>query len=342
MNAVLVCLVFACLACKLSIAAHSELDLQVKLSESGMINRLDTIEHHMQLISAQIGDANVTISSKHLRAKALPDLPDQGSAVQPGNATSASLTQQLRDMRAELSHLQQAQLSTQTQTPQVASTELAGLRGHLEEQSGQVQQLHHMVAEYKQTVTVLQNSTETQEKAAAERQRGHQDLVLQMSDVSADIGRHGSDLRDAIRRVKEQQALEHAQLSEQLSQQHTDLEKLRSSSQLHDEQLKQDSATLAKHEQQLLSSESLGAEAQLGLQSVQDRVGSAGTNASVTGMFWAVYTSCTPTLRFLPFLSAQRKSCSTILWAYCDLQVCCRCQACMDTMALLLLLLVPN
>lgn len=274
-------LLFTRLARELFVAAHSELDTQVKVSESGVTNRLDIIEHHMQLILAQIGLANVSVSSKQLHAKAPPD---QASAAQSGSATSASLTQQLRDMRAELSHLQQAQLRTQTQTPPVASTELAGLRGHLEEQSSQVQQLHRLVAEYKQAITVLQSSTDAQEKAAAELQRGHQDLVLQMSNVSTDTGRHDSDLQDAVSRVEEQQALEHAQLSEQLSLHHTDLEKLHSSSQLHGEQLKQHSATLAKHEQQLLSSESLGAEARLASQSLQERVGSAATCASATGM----------------------------------------------------------
>ena len=269
--------------------------MQVNVSKSGMTHRLDTIERHMQLISSQIGLADVSLLAKQPHAQALPDSPDQAGAAQPGHATLVSLTQQLRDMRAELSHLQQAQLSTQTHIPSVASSELAGLRGHLEEQSSQVQQLHQVMAEYKQDITVLQHSMAGQERAAAERQRAQQGLVLQMSNVSADLGRHDSDQRIAVTRVEEQQALEHAQLGDQLSQHHRDLERLSASSILHDEQLKQHTATLAKHEQQLLSSESLGAEAQLALQSVQERVGSAATSACVTGVSGAVYTSSTYT-----------------------------------------------
>ena len=280
-----------CMYCKLHVAAHSELDLQVHVSESSMTKRLDMIEHRMQLISAQIGHADVTFTSKQPHAKALIDASDQAGAAQPGNGTSASLTQQLRDMRVELSHLQQAQLSIHTQTASVASTKLAGLQGHLEEQSSQVQKLHQAVAECKQGITVLQNSTEAQGKAAAERQRGHQDLVLQMGNVSTDLEHHGSDLRDAVSHLEEHRAVEHAQLSEQLSQNHTDFEKLSSSSKLHDEQLMQHSAMLAQHKQQLLSSESLGAEMQLALHSLQERLGSAATSAPVTGMLWDVHTS---------------------------------------------------
>lgn len=275
-------------------AGSCSLDTQVNLSKSGMTNRLDTIEHHMQLISAQIGPANVSLFSEQPHAhKTLSDSPDPAGAAQPGNAGSVPLTQQLRDMHAELSRMQQAQLSTQNPTPSVASSELARLRSHLEEQSSQVQQLHRVVAEYKQDITILQHSTEAQERAAAGRQRDYQDLVLQVNNVSADMGCHDSDLRDAVSRVEEQQALQHAELSEQLSQHHTDWEKLSSSSILQGEQLKQHTAALAKHEQQLLSSESLGAETQSTLQSVQERVGSAATSSCVTGVFGAVYTNST-------------------------------------------------
>ena len=258
--------------------------MQANVSESATTDRLDMIEHHMQLISTQIGLAGVTFISKQPLVQARPDLPDQAGTAQPGCVTSPSLTQQLRDMRAELSHLQQAHLSAQTRTPSVASTELAELRGHLEEHSTQVQQLHQAVAACKQDINVLQNSTAAQERAAAEMQQGHQDLVLQMSNVSADLERHGSTLQDAVSHREER----HAKLIEQLCQHHTDLENLSSSSKLHDEQLKQHSAALAQHEQQLLDSESLGAETQLASKSLQERVGSVAASASVTGMSWAV------------------------------------------------------
>lgn len=245
-----------------------------------MATRLDTLEHYMQLISAQVGLDAGSFPAIQPHAKALPNLPQQPGVLQPGNATSASLMQQLRDMRAELSHLQQAQLSTQHHTP---STELAGLRGHLEEQSSQVQQLHQLVAGYKQDVTVLQSSMAAEEKAAAERQQGHRDLVLQVNSVVADLGRHDSDLQKAVSRVEEQQAHAQAELRHELSQHQSDLEKLSASSTLHDQQWRQHSAMLAKHDQKLLSTETFGAETQLASQSLQDRADSTVTSASVTG-----------------------------------------------------------
>ena len=264
--------------------SHLQLAPQVSVSESGTSTRLDTLEHCMQLISAQLGLDTASFPAIQPHAKALPAPPQQpGVIIQAGNATSASLVQQLRDMRAELSHLQQAQHSTQAYTPSVASTELAGLRGHLEEQSSQVQQLHQLVAGYKQDVTVLQSSMGAQERAAAARQQGHQDLVLQVNSVVAGLGRHDSDLQTAVSRVEEQQAHAHAQLRQELSQHESDLEKLSASSTLHDEQSKQHGAMLAAHDQKLLSTEIFGAEAQLALQSSQDRVDSTVTTASVTG-----------------------------------------------------------
>ena len=266
-------------------ASHLQPAPQVSVSESGISSRLDTLEHYMQLISAQVGLNTVSFPATQPHAKALPASPQQaGVIIQAGTATSASLMQQLRDMRAELSHLQQAQLSSQAHTPSVASTELAGLQGHLEEESSQVQQLHQLVAGYKQDVTVLQSSMVAQERAAAARQQGHQDLVLQVNSVVADVGRHGSDLQNAVSRAEEQQAHAHAELRQELSQHQSDLKKLSASSTLHDELSKQHSAMLAKHEQKLSSFETLDAEAQLALQCPQDRAERTITSATVTGV----------------------------------------------------------
>ena len=266
-------------------------NMQVSVSESGMTNRLDTMENYMHLISAQIGLDAVSFPGTQTLPRTLPTLSDQVNADQQGSATSASLMQQLRDMRAELSHLQQAQLRNQTHTSPVASTQLARLQDDLKEQSNQVQQLHQMVAGSKQDITVLQTSTAAQERMTARLQQGHQDLLLQVNNVSTSAEGLNNGMRDAISRVEEQHAVAHAQLSQDLSQHHTNLEKLSSSSSLHDERFKQHSAMLAKHEQQLVSSEMLGAEAKMALQSLQERVGSPATSASVAGVSGAAYTS---------------------------------------------------
>lgn len=267
----------------------------------------------MQLISAQVGLDTASFPATQPHAKALPASPQRPGVIQAGNATSAPLMHQLRDMHAELSHLQ---LSPHAHTP---STELAGLRGHLEEQSSQVQQLHQLVAGYKQDITGLQTSMAAHERAAAERQQGHRDLVLRVDSVVADLGRHDSDLQNAVSRVEEQQAHAHAQLRQELSQHQSDLEKLSASSTLHDEQWSQHSAMLAQHDQKLLSSETLDAEPQMALRSPQDRADSSVTSASATGASGNTRKLGTLMSTFWKCLSLQSKLSATILWAFCYL-----------------------
>ena len=258
--------------------------MQVKASESGTTNRLDTMEHHLQLISAQLGLDAVSSWGNNPQPDMLQKSVDQASGAQQGSAVTAPMVQQLKDMRAELTHLQQAQVSAQPHTAPVASIELAGLRHQLEEQSSQVQQLHRLVADWKQDSAVLQASSAAQGRAVAQVQQGHQDLSLQVNTVSADIGRQCKDQRGAISVLEERQGVAHAQLRQELSKFCTDLGKLSSSSLLLDEQLQQHSAMLAQHEQQLASNERLKAEAPLAFQKPQEKAGSATTNSLATGV----------------------------------------------------------
>lgn len=256
-----------------------------------MANRLDTMEGHMQLISAHVGLDAVSFEANKLQPEVLPKSGVQASGARQDTAVSASLMQQLRDMRAELSQLQQAQASAQAHTSPMASTELAELQRQSENQSSQVQQLHRLAAEWKQDSAVLQDSTAAQGRAIAQMQQSHQDLSLQVSTVSGDMHRQGNELQGAIRSVEEHHAVAHAQLSQELSRHHEDLGKLTPSSVLHDEQLQQHAAMLAKHEERLASSARFGAEAQAASQNPQETAGSVSSTTYATGVLPVVCSS---------------------------------------------------
>ena len=253
-----------------------------------MTRHMTSLEQYLQLMAAHIGlDANSQSAQLPESGRCL-DLHQQQHmhAALQSNAPSASIMQQLSGMRAELTRLQQAQLSSMQAEPfSAGANELTGLRQCVNEQSSQVQQLHQSVSKLEQDSTALQASAAAQEAATAWLQQSQKDVASLVGTASSNSARHAEDMQQALSQLNEQIVAGDAQRSEELSRLQADLGNLSSSSALHNEQLNQFSVTLAKHDQLLATRESTHTDGQAVSKTIHEKPSSVASNMSVAGAF---------------------------------------------------------
>ena len=233
----------------------------------GSMKRLNAVERCTQQVATQVG-----LDSDNL------------SGEQTAQSHAASLVQQLGSVRAELSSLQEAQLSSQADIHTAAAdSKLTELQHQLDEQSSAIRQLHDLMDDLRQDNTSLQMNTAAQERVTTSIQQSHQELATQLEEVRTYVYQHSNDMGCTLGQLEEQYAVTHVRLSEEVSQHHTDLGKLMSRVPLLEEQLQQNCAMVANHQQQLASRETDGAETSAAALLLPERSSNAASSSSVVG-----------------------------------------------------------
>ncbi len=231
--------------------------MQIHQLDSAVTGRLEAVEGQLQFIAGVLGtrlagvpDAQMPQAAGH---QTRPDRLAAGTAPDP---SGISIMQQLSDLHTEVSRLSQDQFQVRSaaQTSEIVSSDLAELRHRLHGQEAEAQQLQQAHSDALQQAAVLQQGLSAQESLTEQMQQTQQSLTLTVDGVASDLARQVNDMQDAHNQLETQHASTSSQISEEMSQHHVDLRKLRAASAAHDEQLKQYDETLRQHEAQLASS----------------------------------------------------------------------------------------
>jgi len=261
--------------------------------DSAVKGRLEAMEGHLQFIADVLGtklagtpDAQPPQAAKHQTA---PDQLASGTARdQPG----ISIMQQLSDCHTEMSRLSQDQHQARSdaQTSENVSSDLAELRHRLQGQEAEAQQLQQAHSDALQQAAVLQQGLTAQEILTGQMQQTQQSLTLSVDGMASDLARYVNDMQDAHSQLETQHASTSSQISEEMSQHHVDLRKLRAASAAHDEQLKLYNDTLRQHEEQLASSAASQRETHEALQRLNEHTGALSSH--ITGSSKLNFTVC--------------------------------------------------
>ena len=225
--------------------------------DSAVTGRLEAVERHLQFIAGILGTQVAgTPDAQPPQAARLQTAPGQLAAGAALEQSGISIMQQLSDLHTEMSRMSQDQheVRSAAQTSESVSSDLAELRNRLQGQEAEAQQLQQAHSDALQQAAVLQQGLTAQEILTEQMQQTQQSLTVTVDGMASDLAKHVNDMQDAHSQLETQHASTSSQISEELSQHHVDLRKLRAASATHDEQLKQYDETLSQHEAQLASS----------------------------------------------------------------------------------------
>ena len=243
---------------------------------SAVTGRLEAVEGHLQFIAGLLGTrlADTPNAQPH-QAVRLLTAPGQLAAGAAWDPSGISIMQQLSDLHTEMSRLSQdqSQVRSDAQTSEIVSSDLAELRHRLHGQEAEAQQLQQAHSDALQQAAVLQQSLSAQESLTEQMQQTQQSLTLTVDGMASDLARHVHDMQDAHSQLETQHASTSSQISEEMSQHHVDLRKLRAASAAHDEHLQQHGKTLTQHEAQLASSAASQQETQEALRKLNEHTG---------------------------------------------------------------------
>ena len=225
--------------------------------DSTVTGRLEAMEGHLHFIAGVLGTKLAgTPDAQPPQAARLQTTPGQLVAGTAWDQPGISIMQQLSDLRTEVSRLSQDQLQVRSdaQTSEIVSSDLAELRHRLHGQEAEAQQMQQAHSDVVQQAAVLRQGLSAQESLTEQMQQTQQSLTLSVDGVASDLAKYVNDIQDAHSQLETQHASTSSQISEEMSQHHVDLRKLRASSAAHDEQLRQYGETLRQHEAQSASS----------------------------------------------------------------------------------------
>ncbi|KAL0035442.1 hypothetical protein WJX77_006473 [Trebouxia sp. C0004] len=244
--------------------------------DSAVTGRLEAVEGHLQFLAGVLGtkpagtpDAQPCLTATY---QTVPRQLATGTAVgQP----VISIMQQLSNLHTEMSRLCQDQLQVRSdaQTSENVSSDLAELRHRLHGQETEAQQLQQAHSDALQQAAVLQQALTAQQILTEQMQQTQQSLTSTVDGMASDLARQVNDMQDAHSQLETQHASTSSQISEEMSQHHMDLCKLRAASAAHDEQLKQYGETLRQHEAQLARSAASQTEMRETMQRLNEHTG---------------------------------------------------------------------
>ncbi|KAL0035441.1 hypothetical protein WJX77_006473 [Trebouxia sp. C0004] len=255
---------------------EQRLSQQMHQLDSAVTGRLEAVEGHLQFLAGVLGtkpagtpDAQPCLTATY---QTVPRQLATGTAVgQP----VISIMQQLSNLHTEMSRLCQDQLQVRSdaQTSENVSSDLAELRHRLHGQETEAQQLQQAHSDALQQAAVLQQALTAQQILTEQMQQTQQSLTSTVDGMASDLARQVNDMQDAHSQLETQHASTSSQISEEMSQHHMDLCKLRAASAAHDEQLKQYGETLRQHEAQLARSAASQTEMRETMQRLNEHTG---------------------------------------------------------------------
>ncbi len=280
--------------------------VQMHQLDSAVTGRLEAVEGHLQLIAGVLGTKLAgTPDAQPLQAAGLQTTPGQLAASAAWDLSGISIMQQLSDLHIEMSRLSQDQLQVRSdaQTSETVSSDLDELRHRLHGQEAETQQLQQAHSDALLQAAVLQQGLSAQENLTDQMQQTQQSLTLTVDGMASDLARHVNDMQDAHSQLETQHASTSSQISEEMSQHHVDLCKLRAASAAHDEQLKQHGETLRQHEAQLARSAASQQETQEALRRLNEHTGaisSHNTGLSKLSLYAVLSITDGPRVKALP------------------------------------------